>query len=287
MSNGVLIFAHNSREVDYILMSVIAGGLAKKHLKVPVSLVTDQTTLDWAKDSGIYSQFESVFENIILVEKPANTNYRRLSDGSESNTVPFINANRSSAYDLTPYDTTLLIDSDFLIFTDHLNNFWDLDYDVMIGKAMNDIIGDRIGILDKRLSEVGSHMYWATTVMFKKTSVGKMFFDLVSFIRENYSYYGELYRFDSRQYRNDIAFSIAKHVLEGFEENTTMSLPEVTTVLDSDILENVRENSVLEFLVNDKSNTQKYFLTSVKHKDLHIMNKQSIIRHKDKLLKLI
>jgi hypothetical protein len=157
----------------------------------------------------------------------------------------------------------------------------------MIGNAMNDIIGDRKGILDKRISEVGPHMHWATTVMFKKNNVAKMFFNLVTFVRENYAYYGDLYRFDSRQYRNDIAFSIAKHILDGFEENTVMSLPDVTTVLDCDILENIKEDLKLEFLVCDKNDSQKYFLTSVKNKDLHIMNKQSIIRHKDKLLKLI
>jgi hypothetical protein len=49
MTKGVLIFAHNSPDVDYGLMATIAGGLAKKNLGVPVSLVTrirhtDQST---------------------------------------------------------------------------------------------------------------------------------------------------------------------------------------------------------------------------------------------------
>ena len=47
MTKGVLIFAHNSTAVDYGMMAVIAGGLAKKHLKVPVSLVADTGTLAW------------------------------------------------------------------------------------------------------------------------------------------------------------------------------------------------------------------------------------------------
>jgi hypothetical protein len=41
MKKGALIFAHNSRDIDYALMAIISGGLVKKNLKVPVSLATD------------------------------------------------------------------------------------------------------------------------------------------------------------------------------------------------------------------------------------------------------
>lgn len=287
MNKGALIFAHNSREIDYILLSTIAGGLAKKNLKIPITLVTDESSVEWAKESEIYSFVETVFENVIIVDKPSDKNFRNLKDGATSKHVPFINSNRYSAYDLSPYYTTLLIDSDFLIFTDHLSNYWDLDYDIMIGKSMNDIIGNRSEDLDKRVSEVGPHMYWATTVMFKKNKTSKIFFNLVSFIKENYNYFADLYRFDPRQYRNDISFSIAMHILNGFEENTIQSLPDITTVLDSDVLEKINVDSSLKILASDKIDPQKYFMSSIRNKDLHILNKQSIIRLKDELLKLI
>lgn len=287
MNKGALIFAHNSREIDYILLSTIAGGLAKKNLNIPITLVTDESSVEWAKESEIYSFVETVFENVIIVDKPSDKNFRNLKDGATSKHVPFINSNRYSAYDLSPYYTTLLIDSDFLIFTDHLSNYWDLDYDIMIGKSMNDIIGNRSEDLDKRVSEVGPHMFWATTVMFKKNKTSKIFFNLVSFIKENYNYFADLYRFDPRQYRNDISFSIAMHILNGFEENTIQSLPDITTVLDSDVLEKINVDSSLKILASDKIDPQKYFMSSIRNKDLHILNKQSIIRLKDELLKLI
>jgi hypothetical protein len=47
MKNGCLIFAHNNRQIDYSLLALISGGLAKKNLKVPISLVTDKSTVDW------------------------------------------------------------------------------------------------------------------------------------------------------------------------------------------------------------------------------------------------
>ena len=53
MTNGILIFAHNNREVDYGLLAVISGGLAKKHLKVPVSLVADTGTLAWMEKTKV------------------------------------------------------------------------------------------------------------------------------------------------------------------------------------------------------------------------------------------
>ena len=61
MNCGVLIFAHNSRDVDYALMSIVAGSLAKYHLNVPVSLITDQSTIDWLKESNRYPQAETLF----------------------------------------------------------------------------------------------------------------------------------------------------------------------------------------------------------------------------------
>jgi hypothetical protein len=70
MTRGALIFAHNNRDIDYALMSLISGGLVKKHLEVPVSLVTDESTIAWMKTSKIYDSAVKLFDQIILVEKP-------------------------------------------------------------------------------------------------------------------------------------------------------------------------------------------------------------------------
>ena len=52
MTQGIILYAHNNRTVDYALMAVIAGGLAKKNLQVPVSLITDESTIAWMKESN-------------------------------------------------------------------------------------------------------------------------------------------------------------------------------------------------------------------------------------------
>jgi len=286
MNNGILIYAHNSRSVDYAVMSIISGGLAKKYLGVPASLVTDTATVEWMRESNILEKATTVFENLIIVDRPQTDNIRRLSDGAISETVPFLNSNRSSAWELSPYDRTLLIDSDFLIFSNRLSEYWNVDSDVMIGESINDIYSNsRLGYHDQYISDVGVKLYWATTVMFTKNTAAKTFFDTVNFIKDNYSYYADVFRFDSRQFRNDIAFSIAKHILDGYEESNIGNLPPVTTLLDKDILHAVNKNK-LTVLVSPRLDSE-YCAAAIDGTDLHVMNKQSIHRNKDTLLELI
>jgi hypothetical protein len=286
MKNGCLIFAHNNRQVDYGLLAIISGGLAKKNLKVPVSLVTDRSTVDWMEESGSLSKATEIFENIIISERPVTNNTRKLNDGISSSTVPFINSNRYSAWELTPYDRTLLLDSDFLIFSDNLSHYWNTNKSLLIGHSMNDIRGDRVGELDKNISDTGIHMYWATTVMFTKNLETKLFFDLVEHVKNNYRYYSDLYRFNPLQFRNDIAFSVAKHILDGYENINSMCLPSINTVIDKDVLCKV-ENTKLTFLINDPVNQEKFVAVSTKDRDIHIMNKQSILRNSKELLELL
>jgi hypothetical protein len=287
MNRGALIFAHNNRNIDYALIALISGSLVKKNLQVPVSLVTDASTITWMQESGRYDQAVAVFDKIITVTKPITNNSRRLNDGVNGEVVPFVNTNRASVWDLTPYDRTLLLDSDFLIFSDKLNEYWDVDEDILIADAMNDVYDQsRVGYHDRYVSDTGIHLYWATTVMFTKNQRAKSFFDLVEFIRVNYQYYGDLFRFDTRQYRNDIAFSVAKHIIDGFETDTAMTLPSLLTILDRDILHAVDESGKLTLLVAPMADSN-YCAIAMKNTDLHIMNKQSIIRNADSLLRLL
>ena len=286
MTQGILIYAHNNRTVDYALMAMIAGGLAKKNLQVPVSLVTDSSTIEWMKESSIFSQAESVFEHIITVDRPSTDNQRRLYDGQTGQMIPFINTNRSTAWDITPYDRTLLIDSDFFIFSNSLGEYWNVDTDVMLGNAINDIYNDtRTGYLDRHISDTGVKMYWATTVMFSKNLNSKLFFNTVNYVKENYTQFADVFRFDPRQFRNDIAFSLAKHILDGYQQDDALSLPPVLSALDKDILHSVNDNSLI-FLIDYKL-TNSYCAAAVSGVDVHIMNKQSVIRHKQTLLELI
>jgi hypothetical protein len=285
MTQGILIFAHNSKSLDYARMAVIAGGLAKKHLSKPVSLVTDSSTQSWIKESGISEMVESVFDNVILADRPGTDNQRSLFDGNRRETVPFLNNNRSSAFELSPYDQTLLIDSDYFIFSSCLNNYW--SHTLAISTAVKDIHHtNRFCYNDRYISDTGIKMYWATNFIFSKDEKSKLFFDLLSHVKENYKHYSDIFRFDHRMFRNDIAFSLAKHMLDGYLENGITDLPSVKTAIDKDMLHQVHNDGRIDFLVSVDNNTN-YALASFKGVDIHVMNKQSIVRNFDKLKNLI
>jgi hypothetical protein len=286
MTHGVLLFAHNSPEIDYGLMAIIAGGLAKKNLGVPVSLVTDLGTLQWLEESGALPKAQEIFDKIIEVDRPYTKNVRNLHDGFESKIIPFVNTNRCSVWELSPYDKTLLIDSDYLIFSDTLNEYWEIDAPVMMAHSMTDLTGERGGILDSKVSETGVHMFWATTVMFDKSPESEFFFKLVDFVKDNYIYYADLFRFNPKQFRNDIAFSVAKHIMNGFETEFAYTLPSILTVFDTDILQEVNQDR-LTFLISQPHDVAEFWAATTKGTDVHIMNKQSIIRNKNSLLGLI
>lgn len=282
-SKGCLLFAHNNSEVDYSKLAILSASLVKKYLDIPSTLVTDIFTHNWMIESGLIDTANNVFEKIIVIEFSNTGNTRVLHDGQDKKIVPFTNSTRASAYELSPYDHTLLIDSDFLIFSNTLNQYWDLPGAVKIAPYASDINHtDRLGYHDKFISDTGVHLYWATTVMFDKSKESKMFFDLVETIRENYRHFADLYMFNNKQFRNDIAFSIAKHIFDGFSTNFDTTLPPLLTVLDTDILNSVEGNKLTLLISSNRSDS--YVPATINGLDVHIMNKQSIIRNYDILM---
>jgi alpha-N-acetylglucosamine transferase len=128
MTRGCIIFAYDG-EIDYGSQAVVAAKLVQRHLGVPVSIITDVDTYE-----SIQTKFNQLpFDKIILTDIPNDKNKRILSNGTRSsNLISFVNGNRNHAWELTPYDRTLVIDSDFLVLSNVLNQYWDVDYDFLI-----------------------------------------------------------------------------------------------------------------------------------------------------------
>ena len=91
MNKGALLYAFDSK-VKYTKLAIKCAKRIKKYLKLPVSIVTD-TKVD-----------SDIFDNTIIVPKPITNNRH------ERRT--WYNADRSSAFDYSPYDKTLLVDTD-------------------------------------------------------------------------------------------------------------------------------------------------------------------------------
>lgn len=269
MNKGCLLFAHDG-SIDYGSQAVLAARLAIKHLGVPVSLVTDKQTLVNINTNFDHLPFDQIFE----VDKPSNKNKRML--GGE--TLDFINGNRNTAWHLTPYDRTLIIDTDFLIFSNTLNKYWELPEEFLICAGM-------INYRDPEhylISKYSIPMLWATNIMFTKSAETKILFDLVDYIKQEYLYYSGLYEYDPRQFRNDFAFSIACHIMSAHGlEQWHGELPSPIMYKDTDLLIK-NDNGKFVFLIDGATK----YLTKCHGQDIHMMNKRDILKNLDTLLEL-
>jgi hypothetical protein len=290
MTRGVLMYAHNNQEIDYIKIACANALMVQKNLKVPVTLVTDQGTLDWGQKLFNKEFIEQCFENVVIVERNYTfKNQKVFSDTSFTNKdLQFYNCNHYAAYELSPYDETLFIDSDYLIMSSVLNNCWGSLNDVMINHSIYSPI-DTVAPYSKNIDDMGIKTYWATVIYFRKSSLAEHLFSLVKHIQENYAYYRDLYYFSSAMFRNDFAFSIAIHMLNGFNdfESVINELP-ITGLLmswDTNDIHSVKMNDVILYVEKPDVKGQ-YILTRIKNTDVHIMNKWAINRHADELISL-
>lgn len=271
MNRGILIYAHNNETLDYVLLACAAAKLATTHLNYPVTLVTDANSL-----STTTAEYSKYFEKVIEVDKPNNNN-KRILDGSFSS---FLNGNRSSAWDITPYDHTLVIDADYFVFTNKLNEYWDIDQSFMIASSANFFIDSLKGFLDDKTSGNGLPLKWATTLMFKKNKEAKIIFDLVESIKANYHYFYSLYSFDNRMYRNDIAFTIACHIARGHVTGSDYELPAINTVHTKSSIISIDADSTLKLLIQGGEPS----IVTTHGIDLHFLNKRDLLVHLEKFL---
>ena len=288
--HGILLFAHNNHEIDYGKLALLCGRFSQKYLNVPVSLVTDSVTFKWMEKNNLESKIDFFHKIILTDNKSSLDQVRRFYDGSLNyKKAKFLNNFRSSAYILSPYENTLVIDTDLLIMNKNLNSIWDSDYDFMINRYSHDLATDR-NITDfDRVSDKSIDFYWATAFFFKKNKKNKIFFDLCNHIIENYDYYKFMYDIKSDLIRNDYVFSIAIHILNGFSnKNRPESLPtNFYHSLDRDELYDVKKDGSMVFLVEKHNRLGEYTLVKTKDLNVHIMNKFSILRNEDKLLGLL
>ncbi len=290
MSRGVLIYAHNNHQIDYTLISLCNGLCIKTHLDVPVCLVTDDDSLTWLRSRHSKDVIDRAFADIIIEKTDLNPKGRKFNDTlSTMHELPWYNTSRSDCYRQTPFDETLLIDSDYLVLDNTLNLVWNSANDVMINRHAIPLDHQPVTSGERWLEHTGIELCWATCVFFRKSVLAERLFDMVEHIRENYEYYSMVYGYSTKLFRNDYIFSIAVHMMSGFtrcNDIPTLPSPFLFSSFDRDELINVPARDELVFLLNDRNENWKFRLTKTKHISVHIMNKFSIVRQADKFIEL-
>lgn len=274
MSNGALIFAQNNQIIDYTKLAVYAGNRVRQFLNVPVSVITDN--VKWLEEAYPDHPFDQV------IEIPFYDNYhqRELYDGALwSSKLEWKNLSRTQVYNLTPYDKTLVIDSDYIISSSFLKTAFDLDNDLQIYSKSFDLADWRSTAEFARVNAYSIPFYWATTFVFQKNLVIQEFFNLIDYIKINWFYFRTLYSISSPTFRNDFAFSIAIHIMNGKTNGEFASeLPgKMYYTLDKDFVVSINDEKI-KFLLSKKDHPGEYTLAKTSKLDVHIMNKQSLLR---------
>lgn len=265
MSKGVLIFAYNSK-LNYIDIATIAAGLAKKHLGLPVTLITDTADVD-----------QKFFDQVIVQDLSDVSSKRifKYSDGQKE-TVDWHNTNRSNAYELSPYDQTLLIDADYLIFNNSLSRLFETDLEFACYDTVHEINGWHGLSHDARVGYPGLHMQWATVIYFTKNKLAEGIFSFMQTIKKNYGYYSSAYNFTTELFRNDYTLSIALQALTGYSKKNFTAIPGhlVSANTAVDIIE-VRPSGEIVFTWTNQD--KRSYVSRIKNTNVHIMNKRTIV----------
>jgi hypothetical protein len=202
MTTGALIFAFNNEHTDYVGMAAWSADRIRRHLGIPVAVITDCT------DPLRLSKFDQV-----ISADPVAGGTRYFDDYKEM--VTWYNASRTDAYNLTPWDQTLLLDADYVVCGDELKLLLTAPQDFMCHRLAWDITA-----MDyfEGLNRFGNHkfpMWWATVMMFRQSNMAQYIFDCMDMIRHNWKHYKDLYHITGSHYRNDYALSIALGIVSG------------------------------------------------------------------------
>ena len=252
MTTGVLIYCFDTPEVNYHLLAERCVAQIRKYLKLEITIVTNIETFKKFKSLGMI--------NYKIVDN--KTGNRRSYRGRS---IVWHNLERSIAYEHSPYDTTILMDCDYFVFTDNLLTYINTEYDFLLHNKVHDLTGENI-IEGKNESTIP--IVWATVTIFRKSEFAKQIFDLIKHIQEYYRHYRNLYRIKYTNYRNDFAFAIALHQLNGMNTHKNF-IPTPMAMLshEVDVLEMTDTGVVFKY-------NKKISMTD--KQDVHIMDKEFI-----------
>lgn len=257
MTRGALIFAFNNETTDYVALARWSAQNIRRHLDIPVAVVTDQ-----ARVTG--------FDKVISAS-PGPTNQRYFPDYNRAAT--WHNTNRATAYQLTPWDHTLVLDADYVVSSNQLSQLFAVESDFLAHRWARDVSGcnDFQG-----LNWFGQHrmpQWWATVMMFKKSRTASMIFDCMSMIRDHWQHYRDLYAIPKSTFRNDYALSIALMTVNGHVPYTGEIPWPLMSVMPQHCLTQVAQDRYrLEF--TDSQNRDKWI--TIANQDFHAMGKRDL-----------
>lgn len=209
-NRGVLLFAFNNERIDYLRIARYCAHRVRTHWNLPVAVVTDQYKADG-------------FDFVIPFSKTTGVSIRQYEEYGEG--LSFYNLDRHRALNLSPFDETILMDTDYLPNSSLLPSLWTTQPLLLTDQAHS--IGTHdLPVSLKKLSAIGPPMFWATLVLFNKVSpVAQRFFNEWSQVTKDYQHYSKVFQLSDGTVRNDFAVSVAMHKMFGGTVPSGLRLP--------------------------------------------------------------
>jgi len=220
MTRGVLIFAFNNEHIDYLALAAWSAKNIHRHLDLPVCVVTDQT--------DIPDSYE--FDHVVHA-RATDTHWRHFKDFGKN--AIWYNGSRVDAYELTPWDHTLVLDADYVVASDQLLQLFDIDQDFLAHGSAFEVTGVYPFEVNNQFGLYNMPMAWATVMIFRRSTTAQLIFNAMQMIRKNWNHYITLYSISKYSYRNDIALSIAMNIVDG-HTLTHPTIPWPLASLDAD-----------------------------------------------------
>lgn len=256
MTIGALLYAFNG-DIPYTKFAIACAQRIQQHLDIPVSLVTDSSICN------------TIFDQIIPVEELESRNRRWWADTETS--TSWLNHSRSRSYELSPYDRTIILDVDYLVNTPTLRSLLEMPNSFFAHRSVRSI-----QLPETRQQTFGTKntdMWWATVVVFEKNQFAQDVFAVWQMVESNYRYYADFFGFESKQFRNDYALSIALLVVNGGTVPLHCEIPWPLINVDPEVAVEQKENVTNIYYSAMEASQPKYKRLTVEHQDLHIMGK--------------
>jgi len=258
MTTGVLIFAFNNEHIDYLAMANWTAKNIRRHLNLPVAVVTD-------KPVPPNYRFEQV-----IIAQPEGKHLRKFADQEED--VTWYNGNRVEAYELSPWAHTLVLDADYVVTSNELLKILSINKNFVAHKTAYDVVNkDNF----EELNNFGRHnmpMWWATIMMFRRSTEAKLIFETMSIIRDNWDHYKALHGITRSTYRNDYALSLALNIVNGHTLDHADMPWNLASVTPEHTLTQLLDDSYrVDFLTADQK--PRYVILN---QDFHAMGKRHL-----------
>jgi hypothetical protein len=263
MTRGVLIYAFSNEKIDYLNQANWIANRVNTYLNLPVTIITDKKSLG----------DRNYTHNIILSDAVSGgtRNFKHLEEGYIGT---WYNANRYQSYNLSPYDETIVIDSDYVVNSDQLLRVFESPYNVLCHRNVYDITGRNGFIPYHTFGKRKFPHYWATVLFFRKSKQAEQMFQVMEMIKDNYRHYSNLYKFRERPYRNDFVVSMALGIIHGHKLDSIPTIPwAMPSAYDDVDLEQLDDTKFQIAYLKYIKDTKKPYKSIVKDTDFHFINK--------------